>query len=172
MPCMHEDCGNRAGAGAHESVVLTGTGFRHYEQVVNMANQTHQHAVRQCGQIWGPGERFQCTHVHLGQMDVCTFTHLIRQLARRPRGLLRVARFREAWRAAYMARDDPVSNVSLCCQKLFFFLTLLSLQPPLPSKANPPSRPSRLTPWPTEEHVRVRIVASQTLNCCMARLVA
>ena len=69
-----------------------------------------------------------------------------------------------------MARDDPVNNLPLCCQKLLFFLTLLRPKPSLPSKANPNRPPA--SPWPTEEQVRVRIVASQTLNCCIARLVA
>jgi len=70
-----------------------------------------------------------------------------RQHARRPRGLLGVARSREAQGSAYLARDDPVRNSPLCCQELLFFSSL---------------RRPHASPWPTEEQVRVRIVAGQT----------
>ena len=77
-----------------------------------------------------------------------------RQHARRPRGLLGIARSREAQGSAYLARDDPVRNSPLCCQELLFFSSL---------------RRPHASPWPTEEQVRVRIVAGQTsLHICQS----
>ena len=64
---------------------------------------------------------------------------LIRQYARRPRGLLGVARFREAQRSAYLARGGPVRNLPLCCQELRFAHSI-------PSSGQSPIHPRKLTP--------------------------
>ena len=88
----------------------------------------------------------------------------MRQHARRPRGLLGVARFREARRVGVYGPRGPGPQLAPPLPEALIlpFLTLLRPKPSLPSKANP-SRP-HASPWPTEEQVRVRIAASHIIK--------
>ena len=90
----------------------------------------------------------------------------MRQHARRPRGLLGVARFREARRVGVYGPRRPGPQLALPLPEALIlpFLTLLRPKPSLPSIANP-SRP-HASPWPTEEQVRVRIAASHITKLC------
>ena len=162
MPCMHEDCGNSAGAGAHVGCQISPTytlGIMHAGAGCMIPKGRPTNISHVSPRVGTCDE-----HAELGWGGVINYSdniNLIRQHARRPRGLLDVARFREAQGSAYLARDGPVRNSPLCCQELVFG--------PPPAKA--PRRP-HAPPWPTEEQVSVRIVAGQALNCCIARHVA